>query len=154
MVTNVALRPAVAGRNRLHFIYKKHVAQTRTMKLKTETGSMIVSTPEATAIDLVRYPRAAGGIGNIVTILSELAERLDSERLVQAVAAESEVAAAQRVGLLLDRAGAGNKTGPLATWVAERRPRTIRLRADLGATGAPKDERWRLFVNETIEVDE
>ena len=61
---------------------------------------------------------------------------------------------AQRVGLLLDRAGARDKTGMLATWVADRRPRAIPLRADRDAEGAPKDPRWRVLVNEKIEVDE
>jgi predicted transcriptional regulator of viral defense system len=154
VVTDLALRPAVAGKHRLRFIYKKRIAQTQTVRLKTETGSMIVSSPEATAVDMVLYPQAAGGIGNIVTVFSELAERVDPDRLVQTVAIESGVAAAQRVGLLLDRAGAGDKTGPLAIWVADRQPRAIPLRADLEAKGAPKDERWRLLVNEKIEVDE
>ena len=154
VVTDMALRPAVAGKNRLRFIYKKRVAKTQTVSFKTETGSMIVSSPEATAVDMVLYPRAAGGIGNIVTVFSELAERIDPDRLVQAVAIESDVAAAQRVGLLLERAGAGDKTGPLAAWIADRRPRAIPLRADRDAKGAPKDERWRVMVNEKIEVDE
>ncbi len=65
---------------------------------------MVVSTAEATAVDMVLHPQAAGGIGNIVNVFSELAERLDPDRLVEAVAMESDVAAAQRVGLLLERA--------------------------------------------------
>jgi predicted transcriptional regulator of viral defense system len=154
VVTDRALRPAAAGKSRLRFIYKKRTTQTPTLELKTETGSMRVSSPEATALDLVRYPQAAGGIGNIVTVLSELAERIDPDRLVQAVTLDSEMASAQRVGLLLERAGAEDKVGPLATWVADRHPRTIALRADRDVKGAPKDDRWRLLVNERIEVDE
>jgi hypothetical protein len=154
VVTDSALRPAVAGKNRLRFIYKKRFAKTQTMRLKPETGSMTVSSPEATAVDMVRYSQVAGGIGNIVTVFSELAERVDPNRPVQAVATESDVVAAQRVGLLLDRAGAGEMTVPLAAWVANRRPRAIPLRADRDAKGAPMDPRWRVLVNEKIEVDE
>jgi len=154
VVTDRAFRPAVAGKGRVRFIYKKRAAQAQTMRLKTETGSMMVSSAEATAVDMVLYPQAAGGIGNIVTVFSELAERVDPDRLVQVVAMASDVAAAQRVGLLLERAGAGDKTGPLAAWVAERRPRAIPLRADRDTEGAPKDQRWRVLVNEKIEVDE
>jgi predicted transcriptional regulator of viral defense system len=154
VVTDMALRPAVAGRTRLRFMYKKRLAQIPTVNLKTETGSMVVSTPEATAVDLVRYPHAAGGIGNVVTVLSELAERLDPERLVQAVAAESDLAAAQRLGFLLDHAGGADKTGPLAEWIGQRQPRAVPLRPDADAEGRPRDNRWRVFVNDTIEVDE
>jgi cystathionine beta-lyase/cystathionine gamma-synthase len=67
---------------------------------------------------------------------------------------ESDVAVAQRVGLLVERAGTGDKTGPLAAWVAERRPRTIALRAARDTEGAQKDSRWRVLVNEKFEVDE
>lgn len=154
IVTDAALRPAVAGRTRLHFLYKKRLAQTLTVKMKTETGFMVASTPEATAVDLVRYSHAAGGIGNVVTVLSELAERLDPNRLAAAAAAESDLAAAQRLGLLLDRAGGADKTGPLADWIEQRRPRAVPLRPDTNADGFPRDIRWRVYVNETIEVDE
>lgn len=154
VVTDKALRPAVAGKGRIRFLYRKRAAQAQTVRLKTETGSMVVSSAETTAVDMVLYPQAAGGIGNIVTVFSELAERLDPDRLVQAVAMESDLAAAQRVGLLLERAGAGDKTGPLAAWVAGRRPRSIPLRADRDTAGAPKDQRWRVLVNEETEVDE
>jgi predicted transcriptional regulator of viral defense system len=154
VVTDRALRPIVAGKGRIRFLHKKRTAQTQTVRLKTETGSMVVSTAEATAIDMVLYPQAAGGIGNIVTVFSDLAERLDPDRLVEALAMESDVAAAQRVGFLLELAGAGDKTGPLSAWVAERRPRAVPLRADRDTAGAPKDTRWRVLVNEKFEVDE
>jgi len=154
VVTDKALRPTIGGKSRIRFLYKKRAALSPTVRLKTETGSMVVSTAEATAVDMVLYPQAAGRIGNIVTVFSELAERLDPGRLVEAVVMESDVAAAQRVGLLLERAGAADKTGPLAVWVAAQRPRTIPLRADRDTAGAPKDPRWRVLVNEKIEVDE
>ena len=52
--------------------------------LQTETGTMVVSTPEATALDVVRFPRAAGQWNNIATVLVELAENMDPERLIRA----------------------------------------------------------------------
>jgi hypothetical protein len=122
--------------------------------MKTETGSMAVSTPEATAVDLVRYPHAAGGIGNVVTVLAELAERLDADRLGQAAAAQAGLAAAQRLGPPLDRAGGADTTGPLAEWIGQHRPRAVPLRPGVDAEGRPRDSRWRVYENETIEVDE
>lgn len=44
IVTDAALRPAVAGRTRLRFLYKKRLAQTPTMRMKTEIGSLVVGT--------------------------------------------------------------------------------------------------------------
>ena len=154
VITDRALRPAIAGRTQLRFFYKRHQAQTATVALKVETGTMLVSSPEATAFDLVRYPLAAGGLGNIVTVFAELAEKIDPGRLVIAAEAEAELAAVQRSGLLLELAGAGDKVDQLATWIASRRPRTIPLRADRVAKGAPRSQRWGLLLNESIEVEE
>ena len=44
---------------------------------KTQSGSMKLSSAELTALDLVRYPHSGGGLDNIATVLSELAERLN-----------------------------------------------------------------------------
>jgi len=146
------LRQAVAGSSRLRFFFKKHVTRTPVVPVKTETGSMSVSTPEATALDLLRYLHGAGGLGNVATVLSELVERLDPAGLVAVAKIEADVAAAQRLGFLLERVGAGDRTEPLARWVAERRPRAIRLRADQEAKSAPKNARWQVLVNAPLEV--
>lgn len=154
VITDRALRPAIAARTQLRFFYKRHLAQTPTVAVKVETGTMLVSSPEATALDLVRYPLAAGGFGNIVSVLAELAEKIDPERLLRAAETEAELAAVQRCGLLLELAGAGDKVDQLANWLADRKPRTILLRADRAAQGAVRSQRWRLLLNENIEVEE
>jgi len=38
---------------------------------KTDTGNMKISSPELTALDLLRYARIAGTIDSVATILSE-----------------------------------------------------------------------------------
>ena len=153
VITDRALRPAIAGRTQLRFFHKRRQAQTPTVAIKVETGTMLVSSPEATAFDLVRYPLAAGGLGNIVTVLAELAEKIDPERLVETAESEAELAAVQRVGLLLESAGAGDRVERLAEWIAKRKPRTIPLRPDRDVASAPKNQRWRLLVNEQIDVE-
>ncbi len=113
---------------------------------------MWASTPEATAVDLVRYSENAGGWNNIAEVIADLAEKIDPGRLAEAARIENDLAAAQRVGFLLEHAGAADKTGPLAAWIEAERPRTAALRADRETAGAPKDPRWRLLVNEEIEA--
>ena len=78
---------------------------------------------------------------------------LDAERLVQAAAAEADLAAAQRLGFLLDRAGNADRTGTLADWIEQRRPRAVLLRPDADAEGRASGGRWRVYVNETVEAD-
>ena len=55
VVTDTILRLARAGRGRIRFFVKKRLTETPTTDVQTETGTMRVSTPEATAFNLVRY---------------------------------------------------------------------------------------------------
>lgn len=153
VVTNEQLRPAVAGRARLRFFRKRHIERAPTMEVKTETGAMRVSTPEATALDLLRYLEGAGHLGNVATVLAELAEKMDGQGLVEAAKREGELSNAQRLGHILDQVGAGELGVPLAAWVAEQHPRFVPLRSDRSTRRAAKDARWHVLVNERVEAE-
>jgi len=86
VVTDRPLRPTVVGRSSIRFFYKRELSSTPTAEIKTETGTLRTSTPEATAFDLVRYVAGAGNLNNVATVLAELAEVIDAERLVRAAA--------------------------------------------------------------------
>ena len=153
VVTDVQLRPVVAGRSRIRFFQKLGIDRTPTTETKTETGFMRVATPEATALDLLRYVEAAGHIGNVATVLADLAEKLDAGRLAEVAKIEGDLPNAQRLGYLLDQVGAEVPASSLATWIAERHPRYIPLRPDRSVRSARKNARWRILVNEKIEAD-
>ena len=84
---------------------------------------MRVATPEATALDLLRYLESAGHFGHVATVLAELAETMDPGRIVEAAKLDGSLPNAQRLGYLLDLVGAGDTGRGLADWVAECRPR-------------------------------
>lgn len=151
--TDRPLRPARAGRVRIRFFTKGQIAETPTAEVKTHTGSMRVSTPEATAIDLVRYARAAGHLGNVATVLAELADRLDPKKLVELARHAIETPHIQRLGYLLSLVGARRAAKPLAAWVAEQHPRRVLLRPDARHVSGEEDARWRVVVNEQVEID-
>jgi len=153
VVTDVPQRPVLAGRARIRFLIKKNIARTPTVAVKTETGTMQVATPEATAIDLLRYVSAAGGLSNIAVVLAELAERIDGRRLVDAAEIDDELANLQRLGYLLDYIGAGDRASPLANWMNDRKPRAAPLKPGKPIKGCPVNRRWKVIVNEEIEVD-
>jgi len=153
VVTNKQLRPAVAGRARLRFFRKRHIERSPTMEIKTETGAMRVSTPEATALDLLRYLESAGHLGNVATVLAELAEKMEGQRLVAVAKLDGEISSAQRLGHILGQVGAGELGAPLAAWIAEQRPRFVPLRSDRSTRRAAKDARWRVLVNEKTEAE-
>jgi predicted transcriptional regulator of viral defense system len=153
VVTNKQTRSTTAGRARIRFFRKLHFERTPTMEMKTETGSMRVSTPEATALDLLRYLEQLGHLGHMATVLAELAEKMEGERLAQVAKLTSEFSTAQRLGHLLEQVGALETASSLAIWIEERRPRFVSLRTDRSVRRAVKDARWRVLVNEKVEAE-
>lgn len=152
VVTSAPLRPVQAGRARIRFFQNVGIEQVPVVMEKTYTGHVRVSTPEATALDLVRYPHAAGGLGNVATVLGELAEEMAPERMV-AILEGAESAHVQRLGYLLELVGQELLAAPLAVWVAKHATKTYRLRPDLAAADGELSPRWRLVINEKVEVD-
>ncbi len=152
--TDRPTRGAVAGRHRIQFLSKASIEGTPIMQVKTPTGSMRVSTAEVTALDLVRYHKAAGYLGHVATVLDELAEHLDGEALLRiAVECEIEMSVIQRLGYLLERVKAPAVAAELSRLVAEAQPQPVRLRSDLAGKGHPVDPRWAVVVNEQVEGD-
>jgi predicted transcriptional regulator of viral defense system len=154
VVASATLRPIAVGRTRIRFYLKRHLAETPTTDVKTETGAMRVSTPEATALDLVRYVGSAGQLGNVATVLAELSEKINPKRLVEAARAEVELSVVQRLGFLLEHVASSGVAAPLAKWLATKRPRPVPLRPERKPKATEKDSRWHILVNEQVEVDE
>jgi hypothetical protein len=85
VITDRSVRSLSAGRARVRFFTSKYVARAHTSSVKTPTGSMRVSTPETTAVDLVRFAKAAGSLDNVATVIAELSPSLDPKKLLAAV---------------------------------------------------------------------
>ncbi len=153
VVTDLPRRPLRVGRAEIRFYVKGDLQKTAIRKMKTETGFMRVSTPESTAFDLVRYPSASGGLSNIATVLSELSEEIARDELLKTAESGGQAALVQRLGYLLQVAGAEALAKTLARWVERRNPRVVLLRPGFATRGARVDRRFRVAVNEEVEVD-
>ncbi|OGR80475.1 MAG: hypothetical protein A3I11_08985 [Elusimicrobia bacterium RIFCSPLOWO2_02_FULL_39_32] len=155
VITESPMRPAIAGRNKIHFYLKSHLDKTPILEVKTETGSMRVSTPEATALDLVRYAKRIGGLGNVAMVLKELSDRIDPQLIVSAADMEHELSVVQRLGYLLEQFGSTKKISePLARWLIKKNAPLVPLRPERNSKAIQKDLRWKLIINEQVEVDQ
>jgi predicted transcriptional regulator of viral defense system len=155
VVTNKPIQRIRAGRSAIAFYYRKDLADVSggIEDRKTDTGKMRLSSVELTALDLVRYPHAAGGMDNIVTVLTDMADKVDQEKL-GSLAAAFERSVIQRLGYLLDRiAQGGHLTAPLSErlwrvpsvpWV-ELDPGEAADRA-LAPEPIERNERWHVVV--------
>ena len=151
-----------AGRSFIAFYFRKDLQPVLSAveSRKTDTGSMKISSVELTAIDLIRYAHAAGGLDTVATALNDLGEKIDGEKLA-ATAVHFERATVQRLGYLLDHLGYSAATEPLhkslfaqpsVSWVkldpARRKNRIASEEL------AEKNQRWRVAVQHLPEIDE
>jgi predicted transcriptional regulator of viral defense system len=152
VVTDRPTRPALAGRSRIEFHMSRGTADAPVADSRTETGSMRISTPEVTALDLVKFHAVCGGWSNVATVLAELAERLDAEAMY-ALANVSRTPDIQRLGFLLDQADRPRLADSLLRALAVRRYRRVLLARDMPRAGALPKPPWRVIPNVQIEPD-
>lgn len=145
-------RPIVCGAVRVAFVARKRITDVPVQRFNTPRGAIRVSTVEATAIDLVGYERHAGGLDQVATILAELAEHIDSERLV-AAAKTAPVSWAQRLGYLLELVGAGPAVESLKAYVHTAAKDMTPLLPGTSHAKAPEEKNWRLYVNAEVEAE-
>jgi predicted transcriptional regulator of viral defense system len=140
------------GHFKICFYVSKDMSSIPTQEVKTPAGSMKVSTPEGTAFDLMRYPHQAGHLNHVVTVLNELAESMDEQRLA-AIAPKLSSYYSQRLGYLLDSLGHQALTEPLYKLISHTGLKYIPLKTDSPIQEAEKNKKWHVLVNEKIEPD-
>ena len=151
-----------AGRNLIVFYFRKNVeaVMSGTEGRKTDTGTMTISSAALTALDLLRYPQASGGIDNVTTALSDLGQKIDAQELA-ALSALVERPVVQRLGHLLEHLGHDALTGAMLQALHARGslPWTeldrLEVRdPDFEREPRTRDPRWRVIVRRAPELDE
>jgi len=154
VVTKNYLSPISCGRIYIVFVMNQRISQVPTQQLNTETGYLTLSTPEATAIELVQYPRRSGGINNIMTVLMELAESMEASRLEECLSGmQVEVVTKQRLGYCLDFLEEKELSEAVFRHLSTMTLRTRPLVAGISTRNTKHDKKWGLFINYNVEPD-
>ena len=145
-------RTIISGKVQVNFIVRGNIEAIPTQPRNTVTGILKLSTPEATAFDLAGYYRHCGWLDNVATVLSELVEVLDPEKLVT-VAELSPITWVQRLGYLLETVGSEETWQPLAGYVNAKNPVRSPLLPSATIKGARFNKRWQIYVNSKVEAE-
>lgn len=153
VIVGKARRSIECGQVRVEFIFRKNAADIPTELRNTSAGTVKISTPEATALDMIGYVRHCAGLDNVATVLAELAEKIDIKRLLEA-ASLSPVAWVQRLGYLFDLLEEHDKADAIAAFLQTIHPiMPTPLMPGTSIKGAKKNSRWQIFVNTEVEPD-
>ncbi len=151
VVVERQVRDRPAGRGRLRFVQKPGAGEAPVVEATTPTGRVRISTPEVTMLDLVAYPRISGGWGNVASLLAELGPLGSKRGWQRALTTGPAVLQVQRLGYLLERAGAPH-TDELSGWLAARPHKTITL-VPRGRRDRVPDARWRVIPDPLVQAD-
>lgn len=157
------LRDFEIGRHRLQFLYQtpkgfaKLNQPDRLDRIKSDTGFAQVAGVELTLLDCVRYFHKAAGINGVAQIVKDIGAKAEPRALAKAADAY-ENAPVRRLGYLLDRAGHVRQASALEPFVKKAKtavplePSVRPLIASL-AEFHEKDAKWKLIINERVEID-
>ena len=158
------LRDFELGRHRLQFIYQMPEAFAQVNKpglvgqMKSDAGFAKVAGVELTLLDCVRYFHKAAGINGVAQIAKEIGAKANPRTLAKAAAAY-ENSAVRRLGYLLEWAGHGRQARALEPFVKQAKttlpldPAVKPIVAAL-AQAHERNVKWKLMINETVEVVE
>jgi hypothetical protein len=147
VMTDEPRREIMVGRQRIRFFVKRGIERTPTQPLANAYSPLKVSTPEATAFDLVRYASRIGGIGRAVETLTPLLPLLRVPELKRLLEAENEISTAQRLGYILETAGKAKLAEAIHEWLPSQAPLIPLVPAKTSLTNAPVSKRWHIFNN-------
>lgn len=157
------LRAIEIGRHRLQFLYQRPAAFGRTnqpdwlSQIKSEAGYAKVAGVELTLLDSIRYFHNAAGINGVAQIVKDIGARANPRKLAKA-AALYENSAVRRLGYLMDRCGQDRQAKALASFAKEAKsmkpldPSVEPLAEEISGQG-DKDFKWKLLINESVEID-
>jgi len=147
-----ARRPIECGRVRVGFHVRNRLSEVPMQHVNTPRGFLAVSTPAATAFDLVGYEAQVGGLDAVATVLIDLAEKLDPQELL-ALAPIVPLPWVQRLGFLLELIAETPRAQTLKDFVRTRARTVVALRPSAAKGGAPLNREWKLVINAAVEGD-
>jgi predicted transcriptional regulator of viral defense system len=151
--------PLDFGQVKIELIYKKNLNELPTQDVAVSTGYLKVASPELVALDLLSYSSRSGGLNHIATVLSELLEAIDADKLIELADIVKEKAWLQRLGYILehidtmDEKKAKNIIDKLEYYFHGKITGFIPLASELPKTGYPRIKKWMIIANTNIESD-
>jgi hypothetical protein len=154
VITDRPVKTLRIGRNRIRFIVNKHTNKIPKQSLKTPHGPVWISTPGATAVDIVRFHKKSAGYSHIATVLLEMGKKIESQDLVKVANIYNEAPLIQRVGYFLETYVKGARLATLHSWLKNQNCSYKRLSGKRSGPELSRNSKWYIVVDIEVEPDE
>ena len=137
------------------FFSKKDIPEKFIRKHKAQSGYINVASPELTAIDLIENEKHIGGLNRACTVLNELVDSIDFEKLNDEFFTLAPAPIYQRFGYILESV---LEREELANKIKSKMPfpttRNIPFKIGKSTKDCEIDRKWKVIINQEIEIDE
>jgi len=149
-----ALRTITVKGIKIRFLTRREMPAMGIEVKKTDTGTIRVSSPELTAIDLVLFQKRVGGLNRVAEIVAELIERIKPDTIGKLAEKVCPLSVVQRLGYLVDNIINNKPIAEALFSVLQKRPFfPVLLTAAKDSTLIRPDNRWKVRVNTMVEID-
>ena len=157
MIEPPAMRDKYDAKYHTAFFCKKDIPMPYVERRQTRSGFLNVSSPELTSVDLITYQENSGGLTRAATVLAELADKVDFEKLSPSFIEMAPTSSFQRLGYILEEVlDFKEKADTLYALLKKSGVsfQSIPLKPGKSIERYRKNMRWKIIENETIEIDD
>jgi hypothetical protein len=147
VMTDRPIRVIKVGRVQVRFFVKSNVMQIPTQQLPQAPAPLCISTPEATAFDLVRYAARVGGIDRAAETIKPLLPKLRIRELKRLLNIENAPTIAQRLGFVFEAIGAKRLADAVYDWLPDKLTTIPLSPIKSECSSFPVVERWQVLNN-------
>ncbi len=147
------------GDVRIKFFYKKSLKDLPLDDVVVRSGYLKISSPELTAMDLLLYPDPSGGINHTATVLSEIIEQINPQKLVDLAKHSKGTSWLQRLGYILEKIDTENNehrdlvVNAILDYLSNQKLGFVSLVPEISPKGYNRCQKWKIIENTTVESD-
>jgi hypothetical protein len=142
------------GRISVEFFVRKNIAQVATRLKQPAFAPLLLSTPEATAIDLIRYSSRIGGIARAALAIQGMIEQFTANGIASALESGVEQPTLQRLGYILQKFQPGLFSEAIAQELRKGRKRQVYLEPegdDITDENFRESAKWGIIENVNLD---
>jgi predicted transcriptional regulator of viral defense system len=148
------IRPTNVEGLKINYVVKSEFPEYGLEQRKTASGYINIFGPELTALDLVEYHQRVGGLSRVSTILYELSESMQSDKLKEILKNKLSLSSIQRLGYILDVVLDKKEiSSVLKKYLSDKIIFRVPLKSGLKKVGFQVNSDWNIIENYKIETD-
>lgn len=147
VMTDRPSRAIKIGRIQVQFFVKRGIERTPTQQPDGAVAPLLISTPEATVYDLIRYATSIGGIERAGETIRPLLPLLRARELKRVLNAENESGVAQRLGFVLEACRSKSLAKVVRDWLPDELTPVALVPGKDKRDNLPLVKRWQVLNN-------